>query len=36
MALFGIGRQKPHHYRETASIAWVGRLSEPMLRPAQS
>ena len=29
MAIFGIGRQKPHHYREMARIAWENRDQLP-------
>ncbi|MEE8542935.1 MAG: FdhF/YdeP family oxidoreductase [Gammaproteobacteria bacterium] len=29
MELFGIGRQKPHHYREIAKVAWENRDQLP-------
>ena len=29
MALFGIGQQKPHHYREMLKIAWENRDQLP-------
>src|SRR6266498_2314547 len=29
MALFGLGRQKPHHYREMLKIAWENRDQLP-------
>ena len=29
MSLFGLGRQKPHHYREMARIAWENRDQLP-------
>src|SRR5712692_8763146 len=29
MAIFGIGRQKPHHYLEMAKIAWENRDQLP-------
>src|SRR5204862_6206164 len=29
MPLFGLGRQKPHHYREMARIAWENRDQLP-------
>src|SRR5712692_4817008 len=29
MALFGLGRQKPHHYLEMARIAWENRDELP-------
>lgn len=29
MALFGIGQQKPHHYREMARVAWENRDQLP-------
>src|SRR6187397_2212463 len=29
MTLFGIGQQKPHHYREMAKIAWDNRDQLP-------
>src|SRR6476646_10438954 len=29
MRLFGLGRQKPHHYREMAAIAWENRGELP-------
>lgn len=29
MALFGLGRQKPHHYREMARIVWENRRELP-------
>src|ERR1043165_2186194 len=29
MPLFGLGRQKPHHYREMAKIAWENRDQLP-------
>src|SRR5471030_579302 len=29
MAIFGLGRQKPHHYREMVKIAWENRGELP-------
>src|SRR6476660_4531513 len=29
MSLFGLGRQKPHHYREMVKIAWENRDQLP-------
>src|SRR5512145_2400527 len=29
MAIFGIGRKKPHHYREMARVAWENRDQLP-------
>src|SRR5471032_462834 len=29
MAIFGLGRQKPHHYREMVKIAWENRDELP-------
>src|SRR5215510_13454994 len=29
MAIFGLGRQKPHHYREMLRIAWENRDELP-------
>src|SRR5216684_197069 len=29
MAIFGIGQQKPHHYREMVKIAWENRDELP-------
>ena len=29
MALFGLGQQKPHHYREMARVAWENRDQLP-------
>ncbi len=29
MAIFGLGRQKPHHYREMARVAWENRDQLP-------
>src|SRR5881409_3428970 len=29
MTLFGLGEQKPHHYREMAKIAWENRDQLP-------
>ena len=29
MPLFGLGRQRPHHYREMARIAWENRDQLP-------
>src|SRR5438552_9678179 len=29
MAIFGLNRQKPHHYREMAKIAWENRDQLP-------
>src|SRR5215510_6968688 len=30
MSFFGIGQQKPHHYREIARIAWENRDALPL------